>query len=374
MTFIAFSRLCRTVLTALALVSALPAHATTTLTDIAGRTVNLPDKVNRVLLGEGRLFYAMALLEGKKPFDRLVGWQGDFRMLDPQTYGQYHKHFPEIDNIPLIGKSSESTVSAEKVLSLRPDVAIFSISGHGPNLNNPIVKQLASANIPVVFVDFRSAPLENSIPSMRILGKALQREKEAERFIRFYEDNLKKVTDVVKRIPDNKRPLAFLELRADAMEYIASAGKGSVGEFVEFAGAHNLASRLLRDTIGEVNMEQVLALKPSLYIATGTGLPDAANGVKMGNLVTADAARASLSKVAVRDQLKGLPAAKNPATRYAAWHHFYVTPYHVALIQAMAKWFHPQEFAKLDPEQTWKELYDQFLAIPADGTFWVSGQ
>lgn len=369
-----FQLLCRILLTCAALLAVVPAHASTTITDIAGRKVTLPDQVNRVLLGEGRLFYAMALLEGKKPFSRLAGWQGDFRMLDPQTYAAYQKHFPEIDTIPLIGKASENTVSAEKVLSLRPDVAIFSISGHGPNLNNPMVAQLTSANIPVVFVDFRTAPLENSIPSMRILGKALQREKEAERFIRFYEDNLKKVTDAVKTIPENKKPLAFLELRADAMEFMASAGKGSVGEFVEVSGAHNLASKLLRDAIGEVNMEQVLALKPAIYIATGTGLPDAANGVKMGNLITQDAARASLTKVAERAQLKGLPAARNPATRYAAWHHFYVTPYHIALIQAMAKWFHPKEFAKLDAQQTWKDMHAQFLAIPADGTYWVNGQ
>lgn len=48
--------------------------------DIAGRSVNVPDKVERVLLGEGRLFYALSLLEGKKPLARIAGWQGDFRM------------------------------------------------------------------------------------------------------------------------------------------------------------------------------------------------------------------------------------------------------------------------------------------------------
>lgn len=33
-----------------------------TVTDVAGRTVQVPDKVNRILLGEGRLFHAIALL------------------------------------------------------------------------------------------------------------------------------------------------------------------------------------------------------------------------------------------------------------------------------------------------------------------------
>lgn len=46
-----------------------------TVTDIAGRTVTVPDDVQRVVLGEGRLFFAVSLLEGQKPFDRIVGWQ-----------------------------------------------------------------------------------------------------------------------------------------------------------------------------------------------------------------------------------------------------------------------------------------------------------
>lgn len=55
-----------------------------TVTDMAGRTVTIPAKVERILLGEGRLFYAVSLLEGKKPLDRIVGWQGDFRKLIPK--------------------------------------------------------------------------------------------------------------------------------------------------------------------------------------------------------------------------------------------------------------------------------------------------
>ena len=36
-----------------------------TVTDIAGRTVTVPDDVQRVVLGEGRLFFALSLLEGQ---------------------------------------------------------------------------------------------------------------------------------------------------------------------------------------------------------------------------------------------------------------------------------------------------------------------
>lgn len=36
-----------------------------TVTDMAGRSVQVPDRVQRVLLGEGRMVYTMALLEGR---------------------------------------------------------------------------------------------------------------------------------------------------------------------------------------------------------------------------------------------------------------------------------------------------------------------
>ncbi|WP_218968201.1 hypothetical protein [Delftia sp. 60] len=47
-----------------------------TVTDMAGRSVQVPDRVQRVLLGEGRMVYTMALLEGRQAVERVAGWQG----------------------------------------------------------------------------------------------------------------------------------------------------------------------------------------------------------------------------------------------------------------------------------------------------------
>ncbi|GHD56853.1 ABC transporter substrate-binding protein [Jeongeupia chitinilytica] len=343
-----------------------------TVTDLAGRKVELPKKVDRILLGEGRLFYSLALLEGDRPVARIAGWQGDFRQLDPQTYGQYRAKFPEIDRIPLIGKTSEATVSGEKVVSLKPDIAVFSLAGHGPSVHNPLVRQLEAAKIPVIFVDFRLKPLENAVPSLRLMGKALQREAQAEKFIRFYEQNMKLVTDTVKGIPSSQRPKVFLDLRAGTMEGIATAGNGNIGEMIDAAGGINIGSGLLSTEIGEVNLEKVIATNPAAYIATGAGAPDARLGLKLGQDVSPAMARASLDVVATRAQLGALGAVRNGKT-YGAWHHFYTTPYHVVLVQQLAKWLQPAAFAKLDPQATWSTMYKEFLAVQPQGTFWVEG-
>lgn len=358
---------------AIACLSLAAQAATVTVTDIAGRTVKVPDQVNRILLGEGRLFYSLALLEGKKPFARLAGWQGDFRQLDPQSYALYRERFPEIDKVPLIGKSSEASVSAEKILTLKPDVAIFSITGHGPSLNSPIVKQLQAAKVPVVFVDFRVKPLENSVPSMRIMGKALHREAEAERFVRFYQSRMDAVRKVAAAIPAKDKPTVFLDLRAGMFTAPTTAGKGNLGELIDAAGGRNIADQMLKDSVGEANMEHVLAMKPDVYIGTGTGAANAQSGIKFGAEITPQMARDSLKAAAQRMPVGALQAVRDGRT-FGAWHHFYNTPYHIVLLEAFARELQPKRFAKLDPEASWQKLHAEFLAIPAKGTYWVKGQ
>ncbi|KIA78981.1 iron ABC transporter substrate-binding protein [Chromobacterium piscinae] len=363
-----FSRL---LLAALLAANAFAAQAAV-ITDIAGRKVDAPAKVNRILLGEGRLFYALALLEGKQPLARIAGWQGDFRQLDPQTYAQYKKRFPEIDGIPLIGGTSENSVSAEKVLALKPDIAIFSVSGHGPGLSNPIVKQLQAAKVPVVFVDFRNAPLEHTAPSLRIMGQALQREAEAERFIRFYQSKMDAIRKTVAAIPAQQKPKVFLDLRAGAFPNVTSAGKGSLGELVDAAGGVNIGDTLIPGAVGEVNMEHILAAKPDWYI--GTGSADAADkiGVQFGANISPAQARASLARAAARKPVGALAAVREGRT-FGAWHHFYNTPYHIVLLEAFAKTLQPTRFAKLDPDASWQQLHRDFLAIPPQGTYWARG-
>ncbi|CNB87101.1 solute-binding periplasmic protein of iron/siderophore ABC transporter [Yersinia pseudotuberculosis] len=346
-----------------------------TVTDMAGRTVTIPAKVERILLGEGRLFYAVSLLEGKKPLDRIVGWQGDFRKLDPQTYAIYKAKFPQIDQIPLIGNTTADSISPEKVLTLNPDIAIFGLSGHGPGKGSELVKQLEKAGVPVVFVDFRNSPLKNTLPSMRLLGKALNREQQAENYINFYQDNVDKVTDITNKIPEDKKPSVFIELRAGASEECCgTAGKGNMGDFIDQAGGNNIAKNLLPGALGTVNLEKVLAAKPDIYIASGGKAPGSdAPGVVLGAQVTPEQAQASLQKILGRKGINTLSAV-NTGHSYAIWHNYYNSPYNVLAIQSFAKWFYPEQFADLDPKKTMDSLYSQFLAVEPSGTYWIEAK
>jgi len=49
-----------------------------------------------------------------------------------------------------------------------------------------LVKELEKAGVPVVFIDFRAKPVAHTLASMRILGKAIHREAQAEAYAPIY--------------------------------------------------------------------------------------------------------------------------------------------------------------------------------------------
>ena len=345
------------------------------VTDLAGRQVDIPDSVHRIILGEGRLVYALAPLEKQHLFDRIVGWQGEFRGADTQSYDQYLATFPQAANIALIGKTTADTVSPERVLDLHPDLAILTISGHGPGKSSELVAQLESAHIPVIFVDFRADPLRDTVPSMQILGRVLHREHEADDYVAFYQSHLRRVTERMAAVPQAQRPKVFIEMLAAMRESCChTAGRGNMGAFIDAAGGQNIAAPLLPGYIGDIDLEKVISADPDIYIADGTKGPKASGpGLRMGAEVTPALARASLEKVMDRPGISTLRAVTS-GHAYGLWHSFYDSPYNILAVEVMAKWFHPTLFADVDPDATQRELYTRFLPVSQEGTFWINAR
>lgn len=347
------------------------AASAATLTDLAGRQVQVPDKVERILLGEGRMIYSLSLLEGKHPFARVAGWQGDFRGLDVQGYGAFHRAFPEAEKIPLVGGASADTFSVEKALAVHPDLAIMALSGgHGPSPDSEAVKQLEAAGVAVVFVDFSNHPLSNTVPSMRLLGQALGREQQAQAFIDFYQRSLARVTDTLAQAGQLEQPTIFIDMLAGLQECCGSPGTGNFGEMIKLAGGRNIADGRIPGPIGTLNVEYILSSDPDVYVATGV-FAAGQGGVTLGYSATLQQAHDSLRQAAQRPPLNELRAVRQ-GNVHGLWHIFYDSPEHLVAVQALAKWLHPQLFKDLDPDQTRRELYQRFMPIPASGVFATS--
>ncbi|WP_175839542.1 ABC transporter substrate-binding protein [Burkholderia arboris] len=347
--------------------------APATVTDLAGRTVRVPAQApRRILLGESRLLSAVALLDGKQPLARIVGWQGDLPLMDPQTFDAYAQAFPQIRRIPLIGQATEDSISAEKALSVKPDLAIFSLGGHGPSRYNALVKQLEATGTTVVFVDFRLHPLQNTLPSIALLGAVMHRPAQADAYAAFYRAHLAHVEAVVNRIPDAQRPKVFVDLLAGVWDAgcCHTAGNGNFGDFVTAAGGRNIAAGLLPGVLGDISMEQAIAARPDVYIATGSRTKPGLASLRVGAQTSAHDAAASLAQLAARPGFDAIKAIHDGRV-HGISHNYYDSPYNILAIEAFAKWFYPQQFKDLDVKATQAELHRRFLAIAPQGAEWV---
>jgi len=352
--------------------------AAKTVTDLAGRSVELPTNVNRIVLGESRYIPALAILDGEALPARLAGMLPDFEMTDPGGYDQYLNAFPELADVPRVGHASADSFSLESVLALGADLAIFSLEGHGPGARNRmLIDQLERAGVAVVFIDFRQNPLVNTPKSMALLGEVLGRQEEAQAFNRFYQQELTKVTDVVAQIPKADWPGVFLHSRLGLHDSCCETMvEGMMGLFLKAAGARNLAEGKVPGVSGVLNLEYLISSPPDYYVATAIGSRKHTTSenehsyVMLGAGIDTATARASLAQATDRPGLRAVEPIRE-GRAMAIWHHFYNTPMNVIAVQALAQWFHPEVFAELNPDAALAEFYRRFQPIELDGIYWV---
>lgn len=144
---------------------------TITVTDIAGRTLRVETDPARVVLGEGRLLYALALLDREQPFEPIAGWRDDLITADPDAYRKYLAAFPEAEAIPRPGSPYSAGRSLETVISI------------GTELENPT---------------------ENTVPSIQLLGRILDERDNAGAFTDFYNEQIHLIdSPAAERFPES---------------------------------------------------------------------------------------------------------------------------------------------------------------------------
>ncbi|WP_312804584.1 ABC transporter substrate-binding protein [Agrobacterium cavarae] len=345
-----------------------------TVKDVTGRDVDVNVPVKHVILGEGRQIYFLAALDKNNPFEHVVGWRDDLPKADPETYEAYLAKYPDIAKLPKFGGMKDGTFDIEQAVALKPDVILMNIDAKTATEEAGYIEKLGKVGIPLVYVDFREKPMENTEPSMRLMGKLMGKEAVAEDFIKFRSDSIKRVTDVLEK-ENPKKPVVFVE-RAGGYsdDCCMSFGNENFGKMVEIAGGINMAKGIIPGTFGTVNPEQIIASNPDQIIITG-GKWDAyvpgGNWVGVGYGADLKEARRKLENLTKRPGFTGVKAVEN-GNVHAIWHQFYNNPYQFVAIQEIAKWLHPDLFKDLDPEATFKELHERFLPLEYKPGYFVS--
>ncbi|MCI9867621.1 ABC transporter substrate-binding protein [Rhizobium skierniewicense] len=353
----------------------LPAFAEkVTVKDVTGRDVEVNVPVKHVILGEGRQIYFLAALDKSNPFEHVVGWRDDLPKADPESYQAYLAKYPEIAKLPTFGGMKDGTFDIEQAVALKPDVILMNVDAKTATEEAGYIEKLGKVGIPLVYVDFREKPMENTEPSMRVMGKLMGKSDVAEDFIKFRADSISRVTDVLEK-ENPKRPVVFVERAGGYSEDCCmSFGNENFGKMVELAGGINMAKGIIPGTFGTVNPEQIIASNPDQIIITGgkwEAYVPGGNWVGVGYGADLKEARRKLENLTKRPAFTGVKAVAD-GNVHAIWHQFYNNPYQFVAIQEIAKWLHPELFKDLDPEATFKELHARFLPLDYKPGYFVS--
>lgn len=220
-------------------------------TDAAGRTVEIPEKVERVLAAGPP---ASVLLYTLAP-DLMAGWVGAPR---PEALPYLE---PRVRTLPAYGRLTGrgGTANVEAVLAAKPDLIVDSGS-LGPTYASLADRVQAQTGIPYILLDgsFSMVPA-----TYRQLGAALGRQADADALAASAADLMETVARKVERIPETERPRVYYARGPRGLE---TGFSGSINtEILEAAGGRNVAQDG-GGRIGNVSPEQVLAWNPDVIV------------------------------------------------------------------------------------------------------------
>jgi iron complex transport system substrate-binding protein len=220
-------------------------------TDAAGRTVELPDRIERVLPAGPP---AAVLLYSLAP-DRMTGWVSAPRpealpFLEPRTR-----------TLPAYGRLTGrgGTANVEGVLAAKPNVIVDSGS-LGPTYASLADKVQAQTGIPYILLDGSFASTPNTY---RQLGAALGLQAEADALAAQAQDLIDGVAKAIGSTPQDQRPRVYYARGPRGLE---TGFAGSINaELLELAGGRNVAEGG-DGRLGSVSPEQVLAWNPDVIV------------------------------------------------------------------------------------------------------------
>ena len=307
---------------------------TVTVTDSIGREVEVPAKVNRIACLYAFSGHVVAMLgRGDNIVAVVQGLKRDIL---------FNQIVPAIQKAAV--PSASDTINIEELAKSRPDLIFIQPTAYQDEKER---QKLDELKVPYFVVDFNS--IASQVNTIEMMGKAIGREEEAQKYVAFYQSSLARVANVVQKIPPEQRVKVFHSImeatRTDAPNTLSAdwtkvAGliDVSVGQQLRFADDKYFAS-----------LEQVYVWDPDAVIVNEDAAYD---------YITTNANWASLRAVKNHKVYK-LP---NGISR---WGHEGSLETPLAVLWA-AKTFYPDYFTDLDMKQVTRDFYQTFFNYPLD--------
>ena len=301
------------------------AQDTRTITDMDGRSVEVPAKIERIAtVGPVPVLnsFVFAVGEGDKIVNGIPG-------AGASGYWANKILSPHLLEAPQLQTSNGSEPDIEALLTLKPDIAFTS--------SKQVAEAVERAGIPVVMLKLTTG--DEIRDSVGVTGEALGREDEAAAYQQYFQDVEDRVTKVAATIPADAQPtVLYLNLQPLRRPNLI------MDWMLNLVGANSVTKDV---TVGQFqfNVEQVQAWDPEMIIGMR---PDDREGLT------------------TQEQFSGLQAVKNGKigivpTGIQTWGNT-TTEQPLALLW-VAKYVHPEAFADIDLVAETRDFYAKYFKI-----------
>jgi iron complex transport system substrate-binding protein len=238
------------ILAALALVLCFVAEARSReLVDMAGRSVNVPDRVARVVtLGAAPVLNGFLFALGEQ--DTLVNG------LPPELARKFQYVFaPELAGKPIV-QGADKGLAVEDIVGLKPDLIL--------TMDLATARKLGEVGLPVVYLRW-TAP-EDVKALMALLGDILGKSKEASDYAAYFDETMKRVSALVDPLAPTPRPrVLYVNLRRLTQPH-------RIAEWwIAKAGGRSLTDDGRAQESVTFSLEQMLSWDPEIMIVADQG-------------------------------------------------------------------------------------------------------
>jgi len=223
-----------------------------TITDSAGRNVEVPDTITKVFAAGPPASILLYMIAPEK----MTGW--------PNPPAPEERPFiaPQYRDLPALGRLTGrgGTANLEVVLKVQPDFILDfgSIRDTYISLANNVQEQ---TKIPYVLIDGR---FEATPAALRLLGDILGLKTRGEQLAKYVEDTFAEIDTALRAIPSEQRPRVYLARGPDGLE---TGVVGSINtEIIERAGGRNVAQAVGQSGLVRASMEQVIVANPDIIL------------------------------------------------------------------------------------------------------------
>lgn len=322
-----------------------PTPEITTITDSAGREIELPSSLERVVVLNPPNAEVMRALGVA---DRVIGISGSLAKPD---------YWPALAQKPVVAKHAHGEPDFEKIIELDPQI-VLTYGTHRAVDVTAMADTLAPAGIEVVGIDCYK--LDTLFADIEILGEMFGKEEAAAELIGFLQIIPQMAESKVKDLKPEERVTVYAESHGG--DYVAFGPGSEWHTMIETAGGSNIFADAAKPYT-EVDPEVLIERNPQVI------LKDARRTPKMGYGVTdTEPMQAYLDEFTARPGWSEIDAVRDGKV-YVVSSALGAGPTKMITILYFAKVLYPERFADIDPDSVLAKYYEKFQGVEFKGMF-----